>query len=331
MKSNKKILTFLMVAVLTLLVSIFCMSAAAESADNAKATSSEASSLPLVSGCDLKKEDLTMVNIKIAGLKMLIPTGKDNGKGELITIESDPEDIKNSQFAKAGYSRSTLIDGNIFLYFNTDSDNYCQVYAGLVPLNPLDAYYGDYSQLTDGMKDEILSQEVSADSPGITGSFEKINGRTYLLISNNSSDSTGSKEVSYALYTIIGKYKYIIQIVAVNPNAEDLKVVNEVLNSVKLGGLSEPVSTLEIALIVCVVVLLIAVAFAVFMLYRLGQYVKTETVPASVFGFDVPDAAPVEDDDDDTEADIDEDDVESEEPSDALPSKVSLKKDESIL
>jgi len=315
-----------MVMALTLIVSIFCMSVAAE--DNTDDIAALLSGTPAVSGCDLKQDDLTMVKVKTTDFKMLVPTGKDNDKGELITIETSPDDLSKSEFAKAGYSRSTLIDGNIFLYFNTDNDNYCQVYAGLITLSPLDSFYGDYSNLTQELKDEILAQEVSADDPSTTGSFEKINGRTYLLTSKTESDEAGGKFVTYGLYTIIGEYKYIVQVVANNPTSQDLNVINEMLNSIKIGGLSEPMTTLDVTLIVCVVVLLIAAAFAIFMIYRLGQYIKAGTVPGSVFGFDIPDVAVTDEDD---ASDDEDDDTDDDDQSDETDNKVTLAKNESIL
>ena len=159
MNSNKKFFTALTALVFTLLLSVFCMTVFAETDDSYETEDNELSETldveaPVVSGCDLRKDDLKMVTIKTTNFKMLLPTGtaKDmlGGTGvncDLVTIESTKKEIENSKLGDMGYSRSTLIGNNIFLYFNTNKDNYCQVYAGMVQLNPLDAYYGDYASL----------------------------------------------------------------------------------------------------------------------------------------------------------------------------------------
>ena len=148
------------------------------------------------------------------------------------------------------------------------------------------------------------------------GSFEKINGRTYMMLVENEQDpSTGTKFVAYGLYTVIGKYQYFVQIVAANPDKNDLQVMNEILNSIKINGLKEPMSVLDITLIVCVVLLVLAVAFALFTLYRIDRFVKTGTQLKAVIGFDLPAAAASEeepddsDDDDDSGDEFDDDEV----------------------
>ena len=276
MKTNKKLVTALTVFVLTLLMSIFCMSVFAEETDGDQPLLDSANTV--VSGCDLKKEELHMETVKMADFKMLVP------KGDILSVES-PADV----FAKSDFDRSTLINEKVFFYFNNNKDNYCQVYAGIEELTPLDSYYADYSKLTKAQQDELIAQNVTAGDTTSQASFEKINGRTYLMISRTDTDSsTGNKYVVYGLYTVIGSYKYIIQIVVINPNKTDLSVVNDMLNSIKLGGISNPLSVTEMVLIVCVVILLIAVAFAIFTLYRIDRFVKTGTAIKSVFGFDMP-------------------------------------------
>lgn len=276
MRTNKKLITTLTAFVLMLLASIFCMNAFAESAEEEEP--SVVSTQTIVSGCDLKKEELQLTTVKMANFKMLVP------KGDILSVES-PADV----FTKSDFDRSTLINEKVFFYFNNNKDNYCQVYAGIEELTPLDSYYADYSKLTKAQQDELIAQNVTAGDTTSQASFEKINGRTYLMISRTDTDSsTGNKYVVYGLYTVIGSYKYIIQIVVINPNKTDLSVVNDMLNSIKLGGISNPLSVTEMVLIVCVVILLIAVAFAIFTLYRIDRFVKTGTAIKSVFGFDMP-------------------------------------------
>ena len=299
MKTNKKLVTALTVFVLTLLMSIFCMSVFAEETDGDQPLLDSANTV--VSGCDLKKEELHMETVKMADFKMLVP------KGDLLTVES-PADV----FAKSDFDRSTLISEKVFFYFNNNKDNYCQVYAGIEELNPLDSFYGDYSKLTKAQQDELIAQNITSGDSSSKGSFEKINGRTYLMISKNDVDtSTGNKYVVYGLYTVIGSYKYIIQIVVINPVKSDLQVVNEMLNSIKLGGFKEPVSPLNVAMTVCLVILLVAVAFAIFTLYRVDRFVKSGSELKSVFGFDLPAVAaakenPADDSDDSDDGDYDD-------------------------
>ena len=298
MRTNKKLIASLAACAMMLLASVFCMTAFAGKADSDEVA--PAADKTLVSGCDLKKEDLQMVKVDIANFKMLVP------KGDSLSVESSAE-----VFAKSEFDRNTLISENVFFYFNTNKDNYCQVYAGLMDLNVLERYYGDYSNLTKEQQDELLAQQVTAGDTSSKGSFEKINGRTYMMISKTDSDeSTGNKYVVYGLYTVIGNHKYIIQIVGVNPNSNDLSVINEMLNSIQLGGINEPISTLDVALIVCVVILLIAIAFAIFTLYRIDRFIKAGADLKSVFGFDLPDVQPAEDPDD---MDDDTDDIEDDE------------------
>lgn len=339
MKSNKNHFTAFTVVLLTLLLCVFSMTVFAEN-DNLDDFSTLIDDAPApVSGCDLMKYDLNLVTVKTTNFKMLVPKGNPDSKAEYITIESPKDVIASSSLAQLGYTRSALISNNIFFYFNTNTDNYCQGYAAMMELGPLDSYFGDYAKLTKEQQDELISEQLDANDTASKGSFEKINGRTYLLISKPENDeSTGNKYVSYSLSTVIGSYKYVIQVDALNPTDDDLQVINKMLNSIKLDGVKAPLSTLDIVLIVCGVILLLAVAFAVFTIYRLGEYMKAGLVPASVFGFDVPDNTAAEDDSDDDDDDSEDDDGEddaleddAEEESDDSVSAVSLDKDESIL
>ena len=299
MKTNKKLFTTFAVFVLMLLMSVFCVTAFAEKADDDAQTPS--AEKKVVSGCDLKKEDHQMEKVKMTGFSILVP------KGDVITVESDSSVFEKAKLSY-GFDRSTLISENAFFYFNTNKDNYCQVYAGFEDLKPLDSYYGDYAKLTDEQKNELIAQNASGDDGSTDVRFEKVNGRTYLLIAKSEEDTgSGNKYRVYAMYTVIGSYKYIVQIVAVNPDKNDLQVVNEMLNSIKLGGIKEPLSPLNIALIVCVVVLLAAVAFAYFTLYRLDRFVKTGETDIPMFGFNLP-ASSAEEDDADGDDDFEDDD-----------------------
>lgn len=296
MRTNKKLITTLTTLVLLLLASVFCMSVFAENA--ADDTPAVVATQTAVSGCDLKKEDMQIAKVNLTGFTVLVP------KGIILSVESDKE-----VFAKSDLDRSTLIDQNVFFYSNTDKTNYCMVYAGLSELNPLEKCYGDYSSLTKAQQDELISHQITDGDTTSKGSFEKINGRTYMMISNTEQDGTsGNKYVVYGLYTVIGNYKYYVQVVAVNPNKNDLQVVNEILNSIKISGLKEPASVKEISLVVCVVILLLAVAFALFTLFRIDQFVKTGTELKSVFGFDLPVVTKTEDDSDDDDDDDGSDD-----------------------
>ena len=325
MKTNKTLITTLSVLVLTLLTSIFCMTAFADKAEKKEKDESAAvTASTVVSGCDLKKDELQMAKVKMTDFSMLVP------KGDIITAESD-----SSVFVKAkadyGFDRSVLIDENAFFYFNNKKGNYCQVYAGFDEVKPLAGYYGDYSRLTAEQQKEIINQSITDGDTTSKGSFEKINGRTYLLISKTEDDTaTGNKYSIYALYTVIGSYKYIVQIVVVNPDKNDLQVVNDMLNSIKLGGIKTPMSPLEIALIVCVVILLLAVAFAFFTLYRFDRFVKRGVTNISMFGFNLPEAVPAEDNSDDDDDDDDDDTFEDE--AEENPSEtVALDSDEKII
>ena len=295
MRTNKQLIITLTTCVLLLVASIFCMNvyAANEVDDVPEVVSTQT----VVSGCDLKKEDLQMAKVGIAGFSILAP------KGVVLSVESDPE-----AFSQSDLDRSTLIDQNVFFYSNTDKTNYCMVYAGINTLNPLEKCYGNYASLSKAQQDELISHQISSGDTTSKGSFEKINGRTYMMISNTEQDgTTGNQYVVYGLYTVVGNYKYYVQVVAVNPNKNDLQVVNEILNSIKITGIKEPASVLDITLIVCVIVLLLAVGFALFTLYRIDRFVKTGTELKSVLGFDLP-AVPVSEDDSDNDDDDSDDD-----------------------
>ena len=212
MRKNKHFIAALSVFVLVLLTSIFCINVFAEETEGDEPLTDSGNAV--VSGCDLKKEELHMETVDMAGFKMLVP------KGDVLTVESPAE-----VFAKSDFDRGTLINEKVFFYFNNNNENYCQIYAGLEQLGPLDSYYGDYSKLTKAQQDELIAQNVSQGDSTAKGSFEKINGRTYLMISKTDVDtSTGNKYVVYGLYTVIGSYKYIIQTVVINPDKNDYRM-----------------------------------------------------------------------------------------------------------
>ena len=137
MRTNKKLITTLSVFVLMLLTSVFCMTVFAEKTKEKEKETTTTTAAPVVSGCDLKKEELHMAKVKMTGFSMLVP------KGELLTIESSSKEYENSELMQRGYNRSSLINGNIFLYFNNKSTNECNLVAAVVQLNPLDLYFGN--------------------------------------------------------------------------------------------------------------------------------------------------------------------------------------------
>ena len=263
-----------------------------------------------------------MAKVKMTGFSMLVP------KGELLTIESSSKEYENSELMQRGYNRSSLINGNIFLYFNNKSTNECNLVAAVVQLNPLDLYFGNYAKLTKEQQDELISQRIaSTGNANAKGSFEKINGTTYMFL-KSSNEESGNKYVDYELSTVIGQYKYVVQITATNPDDNDRDVLNEMIKSVKVSGIKEPMSPLEICLIVCVVILLLAVAFAYFTLYRLDKFVKSGATDVRMFGLNLPEPASSEDDsDDDDGAEIDDFDDDADDEGDT----VSLSKDEKII
>ncbi len=303
MKSNKKLIAVLTTLALILAASIFSTSVFAEADNSADALLDSAA--PVVSGCDLKKEDLKLTKINLTGFQMLLP------KGNVLTIETPA-----AEFAKSEVSRNELINEGVFLYFRTNAVNACVVYGGMEKLNDLEKYYGDYSKLTKEEQKEILSQQIMEGDETSKGRFEKINGRTYLVISKNDVEvSSGTKYVYYALTTVIGDYKYIVQLVAYSPNKNDIQVINQMLNSVRVNGMSEPFSVLEIALIVCVVILLLAVGFMVFLFIRMNAFARANQELPSVIGFEMPVPTAEDDDSDDLDDDDqDYDDFEEEEP-----------------
>lgn len=322
MRTNKKLITTLSVFVLMLLTSVFCMTVFAEKTKEKEKETTTTTAAPVVSGCDLKKEELHMAKVKMTGFSMLVP------KGELLTIESSSKEYENSELMQRGYNRSSLINGNIFLYFNNKSTNECNLVAAVVQLNPLDLYFGNYAKLTKEQQDELISQRIaSTGNANAKGSFEKINGTTYMFL-KSSNEESGNKYVDYELSTVIGQYKYVVQITATNPDDNDRDVLNEMIKSVKVSGIKEPMSPLEICLIVCVVILLLAVAFAYFTLYRLDKFVKSGATDVRMFGLNLPEPASFEDDsDDDDGAEIDDFDDDADDEGDT----VSLSKDEKII
>ena len=322
MRTNKKLITTLSVFVLMLLTSVFCMTVFAEKTKEKEKDTTTTTAAPVVSGCDLKKEELHMAKVKMTGFSMLVP------KGELLTIESSSKEYENSELMQRGYNRSSLINGNIFLYFNNKSTNECNLVAAVVQLNPLDLYFGNYAKLTKEQQDELISQRIaSTGNANAKGSFEKINGTTYMFL-KSSNEESGNKYVDYELSTVIGQYKYVVQITATNPDDNDRDVLNEMIKSVKVSGIKEPMSPLEICLIVCVVILLLAVAFAYFTLYRLDKFVKSGATDVRMFGLNLPEPASSEDDsDDDDGAEIDDFDDDADDEGDT----VSLSKDEKII
>ena len=319
MRTNKKLITTLAVFVLVLMTSIFCMTVFAEKTQEDETLT--AAVTPAVSGCDLKKDDLHMAKVKLTNFSMLVP------KGELLTVESSSKDYENSKLMEMGYNRSSLINSNIFLYYNSNYTNECTVYGVIVQLNPLDAYYSDYAKLTKEQQDELIAQRIaSTGNTSAKGSFEKINGITYMFIKDSNQDGE-NKYVDYELSTVIDKYKYVVQINATNPDQNDRDVLNEMINSIKIGGMKEPLSALNIALVVCVAILLVAVAFAFFTLYRFDSFVKSGATNVRMFGFDLPEPAASEDDSDDSDDNGENDGFEDE----AADETVAPASDEKII
>ncbi len=311
MKKNKKMVATLLVFALTLLASIGGMNVFAQN-DSAATLDATAEKTTVVSGCDLSADKLSAVQVKQYGFSMQVP------EGTVISLESDA-----SVFAQSDYTRSYFMEQGCILYTFTPNQNYCAVSVFVTDLDSIYNYYGDYSQLTDEQKAELVAAAGGDDNT--VAEFVTINGRTYLQVTMSDNDvSTGNKYVQYQFTTVIGSQRYVIYIQTANAIDSDKAVINTMISSIVLSGLASDnvvasMSKLEIALVVLCVILVIAVALIYFFFYRANQFVKAGITDYKRLGFDLPEKEVDEDDiydededvdDFDDDEDVEEDDVE---------------------
>ena len=147
MRKNKKFIAALLTLSMFILACVGGMSVFAES-DNTSSTESadDGTTAAVVSGCDLKSDNLVKAKVKQYGLSMLVP------KGDLLTIDSDP-----SEFSSSDYSRTYFMEQGCILYSYTNNDNYCAVTVFVSDQDSIYDYYGDYSNLSAAKRDELAT------------------------------------------------------------------------------------------------------------------------------------------------------------------------------
>ena len=301
MRKNKKFIAALLTLSMFILACVGGMSVFAES-DNTSSTESadDGTTAAVVSGCDLKSDNLVKAKVKQYGLSMLVP------KGDLLTIDSDP-----SEFSSSDYSRTYFMEQGCILYSYTNNDNYCAVTVFVSDQDSIYDYYGDYSNLSAAKRDELVA-ESSGD--GYNAEFVTINGRNYIQVTTND-NSTGDNYTQYQFTTVIGDKQYVIYIQTLNADSSDKEVLNEMIGSIKLSGEGMKLSSADIILTIVCIILLIAVIVIYFFFYRANQFVKLGITNYPRLGFDLPKTNKLNDEDildEDDEAyedeDVDEDD-----------------------
>ncbi len=300
-KKNRKLTLTMLTFVLIALVAIFGTSAFASSDDETD-TTEEVSSTDTVSGCDLNADTLVTVTVEQYGFSMLIPE-----EGYLTSIEAPAEN-----FETVGYSRPYFIEQSCLMQVFTDSDNYCAVSLFIEELDSIYDYYGDYSSLTEEQQQELIDEAL--DDGNESAQFVSINGQTYLEAYVTDSDDDALYE-QYQLTTVIDRKEYTIYIQTANANSSDKDVINTMIGSIKLKGMTESLTAVEITLIVVCVILVLTVALAYFFLFRLNAWAKVGVRDCAIVGFNLPkvekssdDLDDEDDEDDDEDEDGDEDD-----------------------
>ncbi len=300
MKKNKSLIATLLFFSMLLVASIGGLSVyAGDDTAAADDTSSvaEDTATTVVSGCDLKTEDLIKVKVKQYGFSMLVPDGN-------VTSLDSP----TANFTAVGYSRPYFIEQGCAMQVFTDSDNYCAVSVFVEDLDSLYNYYGNYNTLSQEQQDELIQNAL--DNGNETAEFVKINGRTYLQsYVSDSSDDTGDVYEQYQFTTVIDNIQYTIYIQTTNAVEADKAVINDMIKSIKLSGMGLQLNAMDITLIVVVVLLVVAVALAYFFLYRISEFTKAGVEKFAIIGFDMPHT----DDDDDDDEDEDEEDEDDDE------------------
>lgn len=298
MKKNKSLIATLLFFSMLLVASIGGLSVYADSDDTA-ADDTAATETTVVSGCDLKSEDLVKVEVKQYGFSMLVPGGN------ITSIESPTEN-----FTAVGYSRPYFMEQGCAMQVFTDNENYCAVSVFVSEQSSLYDYYGDYNSLSEEQQNELIQDSLSEGNE--SAEFVKINGRTYLKsYVTDSSEETGDVYLQYQFSTVIDSTKYDIYIQAANAVDSDKAVMNEMIKSIKLSGMGMQLNAMDITLIVVVVLLVIAVVMAYFFLFRVSEFTKAGVEKFAIIGFDMPQR-------DDDEFDEDEEDDEDEDEADSV-------------
>ena len=297
MKNNKKWLTCILA--LLLMACIGSMQVWAETDDGADTIDDVAVQTPLVSGCDLSVDRLAEVKVKQYGFSMKVP------EGTVLSLDSTAQ-----AFAATDFTRSYFIDQGCILYAVTSNDNYCGITMMVNDLESINNYYGDYNSLNDEKKSELIA--ANGNDENTKSEFVTINGQTYLMVTRKETDATTSSTYrQYHFTTVIGSQKYTLVIQTANATEEDNKVVNEMIQSIRLKGMVNFTKT-EIALMVACGILAVAVALVYFFFYRANRFVKAGIYDYKRLGFDFPDEGIDDEDvyDDDEDVDDFDDDEE---------------------
>ncbi len=204
----------------------------------------------------------------------------------------------NSELAAAipGYNVESIINyndtyysGNIISYLFSGTTESSNVMLNvLYTTNNYTKFIGDYSDVDQAVLDDLCASTYS-----YSGKFPEIlniNGNTFLYSEGYDSEYG---YYSYTLETIVGGGRYQFYIDLTNPSPADKAIVDNIVNSIKIGGFRATLTgaadkNLVTILLIAVIVLAVIVCLLTFFVIRFSLFSNAAGSKFNIIGFNMP-------------------------------------------
>ncbi len=285
----KKLRIISLLAVLSLVISVFTGTVFATEAD----TTGTTSTTDVVSGSDAAADYLSnyeLIELAIAPHRMSILVPELDSTFSANSTNAD----LSAALPNSGLSVEDIINypdnygGSITYLFSGSSANSGVMMNVIYTSNNFTQFIGDYNDASEAVLEDIRTSVLT-----YSGSFpeiRKVNGNTFLFAEGYDSDYG---YYSYSMETIVGGGRYQIYIDLADASTADKDIVEEIISSIKIGGFKTTNygaadKTLATVLLIVVIILAVLVALLTFFVVRFSLFAKAAGSKFNIIGFSMP-------------------------------------------
>lgn len=285
----KKLRIISLIAAMALVFSMFCCTAFASEDVTSGADVTSSTDVETVSASDFISDyELVKFEVYAHRLSMLVPDLEN-----IFTANSTNTEISSTL---SGYTLEDIISyndtyysGNTISYLYSGTTDTSEIMINvLYTSNNYTQLIGNYSRLDDAALEDIRKSTYSYS--GTYPDAIKLNGNTFLY-AEGADDDYGY--YSYTLETIVNGGRYQIYIDVTDPSPADKAVVNEIIQSIRIGGFRTTLygaadSKLVTALLIAVIVLAVIVILLAFFIVRFSLFSSAAGNKFNIIGFNMP-------------------------------------------
>ena len=280
----KKLRIISLIAVLAMVFTVFgCTAFASEVSDTDVSTTDVVSASDYISDFELVKLEIDAhrFSMLVPDLENAFSANSTNSELSEVLSGYTAEDIINYN--------DTYYSGNIITYLYSGTTSTSEIMVNILyTSNNYTKFIGDYSDADDAVMEDLRTSTYSYS--GTYPEIKKINGNIYLYSEGYDTDYG---YYSYTMETIVGGGRYQIYIDITDPSPADKAVVDEMVDSIKIGGFRATLygaadKNLVTALLIVVIVLFVIVCFLTFFVVRFSLFSNAAGSKFNIIGFNMP-------------------------------------------